>query len=258
MAAATMCWPGAMSVRVHGLWQSGLPSKVICAPAGTDDTVSCASAGATTAAWVLLRPWRSSSGVRFFLFHGQRRLMLNRRRGVSRPQAGQALGQPPLGGVCFGCAICAGAVPRRFPAVVIFQIIVHCHCADNDDNERNRSAHSVQDKAWAGSYEFRQRLFVQLRGPGSSASPELSLRSQAGPASIGGTSSVAEARRNRWHIRFFQRRKLFELREAGLVGGNRSRFIRLGHHRIYAESRVELEASRPPELPASEGRRRSC
>src|SRR6185437_11258393 len=61
LVATTTCWPGAMSVSVHGLWQSGLPSNVICAPAGADETVTCASTGA--AAWVFVCPRRLVSGA---------------------------------------------------------------------------------------------------------------------------------------------------------------------------------------------------
>src|SRR5579863_6029177 len=46
LLAATACAPGAMPVKVQGVTHKGLPSKVICAPAGFEDTVSCDRTGA--------------------------------------------------------------------------------------------------------------------------------------------------------------------------------------------------------------------
>src|SRR5450755_3258451 len=50
LLAKIACCPGAIPVKVHGVTHSGLPSNVICTPAGFDDTVSCASAGAAATA----------------------------------------------------------------------------------------------------------------------------------------------------------------------------------------------------------------
>src|SRR5579884_61567 len=45
-----------MSVNAQGLWHSGLPSKLISAPAGVDVTIKSASCGAAAAR--VLRSWR--------------------------------------------------------------------------------------------------------------------------------------------------------------------------------------------------------
>src|SRR5262249_43170071 len=48
LLAETVCCPGAIPVKVHGLSQRTLPSNEICAPGGFEETESCAGAALGT------------------------------------------------------------------------------------------------------------------------------------------------------------------------------------------------------------------
>ena len=63
LVAVIVCCPGAMPVKVHGVSHNALPSNEIFAPAGVEDTESCAGTIAGTARAVALLPLACLAGA---------------------------------------------------------------------------------------------------------------------------------------------------------------------------------------------------